>query len=171
MRHTMPRPPRVLGVSPSSRGFGYAVFEGPGEVIDWGVQAIPSNERARRIARIEALIDWYAPDVIVVENCTGQGSRRGVKTRRQIEALVRIAQKRRIKAKSYSRAVIRQCFARFNARGKDAIARVIAHEFPEMEPRLPPPRRPWMSEDTRMGMFDAAALALTHFYISSARES
>jgi Holliday junction resolvasome RuvABC endonuclease subunit len=161
----------VLALAPSARGFGYAVFEGPGEIIDWGVQAIPSKERARRIARIEALVDWYAPDVIVVENYTGQGSRRGERTRRQIRAIVQIAHRRRIKVRSYSRAMIRQCFARFNARGKDAIARVIAREFPEMEPRLPPPRRPWMSEDTRMGMFDAAALALTHFYISSARES
>ena len=27
----------------------------------------------------------------------------------------------------------------------------------------PPPRKPWMSEDRRMGLFDAAALALVFF--------
>jgi hypothetical protein len=29
---------------------------------------------------------------------------------------------------------------------------------------LPPPRKLWKSEDARMGIFDAAALALTFFY-------
>lgn len=170
MRHTKPRPPRVLSVFPTTKGFGYAVFEGPGEVVDWGVQLIPIKALHEHNSRVSALVEWYTPDVIVVENYAGQGSRRSARLRQQIQGIARMGKSRGIRIESYSRALIRQCFARFNARGKDAIARVIAREFPEMEPRLPPARRPWMSEDYRMGMFDAAALALTHFYVSSARD-
>lgn len=171
MKHTTPRPPRVLSFCPSTRGFGYAVFEGPGEIIDWGVNAIPNKLAGKRLLRMRALIEWYAPDVLVVENCAGQGSRRGAQVRRQTRKLVDAGRRQHIRVRSYSRAMVRQCFARFDAKGKDAIARVIAGEFPELEPRLPPPRRPWMSESLGMSMFDAAALALTHFYIASAKDA
>jgi hypothetical protein len=38
---------------------------------------------------------------------------------------------------------------------------IIAKRFPEeLGSRLPPERKPWMSEDSRMNIFDAVALAL-----------
>jgi hypothetical protein len=38
-----------------------------------------------------------------------------------------------------------------------------AKHIPAFERHVPPPRKPWMSEDARMGLFDAAALALIFF--------
>jgi hypothetical protein len=35
---------------------------------------------------------------------------------------------------------------------------------PELAPRLSRFRKPWMSEDYRMSIFDAVALALTFFF-------
>jgi hypothetical protein len=35
--------------------------------------------------------------------------------------------------------------------------------LPELTARLPRVRKPWMSEDERMSIFDAAAMALTYF--------
>jgi len=44
---------------------------------------------------------------------------------------------------------------------KHALAEILAARFPEeLGCRLPPKRRPWMSEDYRMDIFDAVALAL-----------
>lgn len=173
MNHTTttPQPPRVIAFSAACRCIGYAVFEGPGEIIDWGTILVPSKKTRKRLKRVQSLIDWFAPDTIVVENYAGQGSRRGPAVRRQIDAIARIGRRDRIAVRSYSRATIRQCFARYNARGKDAIARVIAREFPEIESRLPKARRPWTPEDPRMTLFEASSLALTHFYIASARDS
>ena len=43
---------------------------------------------------------------------------------------------------------------------KHTLAQIIARRFPEeLGHRLPPKRRPWESEDYRMGIFDAVALA------------
>lgn len=170
MKTTTPQPPRVLAFSIACRCVGYAVFEGPGEIVDWGTILLPSKEKQKRLKRVRDLIDWFAPDAIVVENYAGEGSRRGTAVRRQIDTVARIGRILRIPVCSYSRAVIRQCFARYHARGKDAIARVIAREFPEIESRLPKARRPWTPEDPRMTLFEASSLALTHFYISSARD-
>ena len=41
------------------------------------------------------------------------------------------------------------------------IAETIAKHIPAFDRYLPPPRKPWMSEDPRMAVFDAVALALT----------
>jgi len=46
---------------------------------------------------------------------------------------------------------------------KRQLAEAIAARIPAFERYLPPPRKPWMSEDSRMNLFDAAALALTFF--------
>lgn len=43
---------------------------------------------------------------------------------------------------------------------KHDIAVAIADRFPELAPRLPRVRKPWMSEDYRMSIFDAVGLAL-----------
>ena len=169
MNQRFTKAPRVLSLYPTTRGFGFAVFEGPSSVIDWGVQQVRSGDRSDQLSRMRSLIEWNAPDVLILENCGGQSSRRVLRIHKEIQAVARLAKRRRIPIASYSRAMIRQCFSRFDAKSKDAIARVIAREFPELEPRLPPLRRPWMSEDYRMGMFDAAALALTHFYFASIR--
>jgi len=49
------------------------------------------------------------------------------------------------------------------AKSKDAIARVIVEQLPEFGQHLPPRRKKWMSEDYRMGLFDAVALAMIYF--------
>jgi hypothetical protein len=44
---------------------------------------------------------------------------------------------------------------------KFAVAQALAGKFPaELGKRLPPKRRPWMSEDPRMDIFDAVGLAM-----------
>ena len=52
----------------------------------------------------------------------------------------------------------------FGLTAKREIAQSIAQEIPELEPRLPPVRRIWMSEDARMNIFDAVALGMTFFH-------
>ena len=51
---------------------------------------------------------------------------------------------------------------------KQMLAELIAKHIPAFERYVPPPRKPWKSEDARMGIFDAAALALVFFQKASA---
>jgi hypothetical protein len=45
---------------------------------------------------------------------------------------------------------------------KHDVAKVLAQKFPEeLGDRLPPKRKPWMSEDYRMDIFGAVALGIT----------
>ena len=63
----------------------------------------------------------------------------------------------------YSRADVYQTFASAGFANKQSLAKVISLHIPAFERHVPPPRRPWMSEDAMMGLFDAAALALVFF--------
>jgi hypothetical protein len=49
---------------------------------------------------------------------------------------------------------------------KHRLAETIARRIPGLQLYVPPVRKPWMSEDARMGIFDAAALASVYFYNS-----
>ncbi len=48
--------------------------------------------------------------------------------------------------------------------------RFVAERFPELARYLPPERKPWMSEDLKMAIFDAAAFALAFFLASKASD-
>jgi hypothetical protein len=62
---------------------------------------------------------------------------------------------------SYSRTRVRTSFAATGALTKWWMATSIAKRIPAFERYVPPIRKPWMSEDARMGLFDAASLAMT----------
>ena len=61
----------------------------------------------------------------------------------------------------FSQKQIRRVFFGDTGGTKYALAEIIVERFPEeLGFRLPPKRRPWMSEDSRMDIFNAVALAL-----------
>ena len=70
------------------------------------------------------------------------------------------ARVKRIPLQRFTRA---QVFRYFNVTAKWELARTVAHAVPQLAPRLPPKRKPWMSEDARQSLFDAAALGLMAF--------
>ena len=158
---------RVLTIDPASRGFGFAVLEGPKRLIDWGVKSARVNKDTRCLKLIEDLIERYEPDIIVVEDYVAKGSRRCWRVRQLIEGILGLASTRNIKARSYSRRKMKAVFSRMGARNKHQMAKAIAKQFTELAPRLPPYRKSWMSEDYRMSIFDAVALALTFFYFDN----
>src|SRR2546426_11362669 len=86
---------RVLAIDPSTRGFGFAVLEGPNRLIDWGVKETKKNKKARSLKLIEELMDRYQPSVIVVEDYAEKGSRRC----RRIQGLINDISKLELKKK------------------------------------------------------------------------
>jgi Holliday junction resolvasome RuvABC endonuclease subunit len=81
-----------------------------------------------------------------------------------IEAISKLAAKRKLTVRMYSRAKVKQAFSKSDTSNKQEIALNIVNRFPELAPRLPRFRKPWTSEDYRISIFDAVALALTFFF-------
>jgi hypothetical protein len=155
----------VLAVFPSTRGFGYALFEGPHALVDWGVKNARCSQKNREsLQKLRELLAFYHPDVVVLEDYQGRGSRRAKRVQTLIKLTAALASQEGITAASFSRAEVR---SRFGLNTKRKIAEAVVREFPELEPRLPPIRKIWMSEDPRMSIFDAVSLAITFFGIQS----
>ena len=158
------RDTRILAIDPSTRGFGYAVLEGPSRLIDWGVKETKTDKKRRSLKLIDELVNDYQPYAMVVEDYAGKGSRRCERVAGLIDEIRELALKRKVKVKSFSRAEVKKAFSESGASNKYEIAKATAGRFPELAPRLPRFRKPWMSEDYRMSIFDAVALVLTFFF-------
>jgi hypothetical protein len=157
---------RVVAIDPTSRGFGFVVLEGPGFLVDWGTRDLARADSERALSHVAALVHHYRPDAVVLEDVVAAGARRRHRVQALINAIGTLAASGGVAVEKVSRLQVHRVFARAEATTKHRIAGVIADHFPELAPRLPPPRRAWMSEDARMSIFDAAALALTHYFLS-----
>jgi Holliday junction resolvasome RuvABC endonuclease subunit len=161
MKTSLPKYPRILAITPSSRGFGYAVLEGHKLLVDWGVRSVEGDKNSGSIKKVEKMIDHYDPQVMALEDTGSKGSRRSPRIQALTKRLVVVAESHTIRVALFSRKLIQRGFLGDGQGTKHALAKVIAEQFPEeLGFHLPPKRRPWMSEDSRMDIFDAVALAL-----------
>ncbi len=151
---------RILAIDPIHTGFGYAVLETPGLLVDWGVAAVRGPKHSGCLRRLAELIEQYAPDVVVIED-PKVDSRRWARVRRLLQDIRLWGDKRNLRVRMLSRRRVRKVFGAWSAQTKEQIAHVIAQQFPELALQLPPHRKCYMSEDIRMSIFDVAALALT----------
>ena len=150
---------RILAIDPSTKGFGFALLEGKGRLIDWGLARLYSSRDEEFVARLEAMIDRYRPSAIVVEDVSD--TRRGERAKRKIEAAVGYARLRDVRPTLASRGEVRSCLGLNDYATKHEAATRIAEIYPEIKSLLPPKRKPWMSEDERMNVFDAVGLAVS----------
>ena len=156
---------RVLTVDPYDRGLGFAVFEGPNKLVDWGLSDAANRKSAHLIALLAKLITCYRPDVLVTEDGASKGSSRKSHTRLVLRRIRNFAKRHRVRVRMYSRAEVEDTFALIGAsKNKYQIATMIADWFPELAPRLPEPQKPWTGENRSMNVFDAVSFALTFFH-------
>lgn len=156
----------VLAVHPTSRGFGWALFENPLVPVDWGLANVKKRHNERSLERFGKLLDRYAPKVVVFEAFDERPARRVRRIKVLCRQMIALAGKRGIRTPIYSRDTIRECFESRGAKTRHAIALSIAEQIEVFRHRLPRARKLWNGEDVRQSLFDAIALALTHFAVS-----
>jgi len=155
--------PRLLSLDLMSNGIGYVVFEGPSKLVDWGVKESKKSDPGRLHKQLNELVKLYRPQVLVLEDIVLSKARRSARN---------AALSTQIRAHAIGKGItvcliawtdVRQHFVRYGGYTKYEIARLVTATLPVLAFRLPPPRKPWKSEDSRMGIFDAAALGLTYY--------
>ena len=161
MKNIFPKHPSILAIAPSTNGFGYAVLEGHKILVNCGVRTVSGDKNVGVIRNVEEMIAHYNPQVMVLEDTATKGSRRSPRIKAVTKRLVVLTESRTIKVARFSQKQIRGVFLGDGGGTKHAQAKIIAERFPEeLGFLLPPKRPPWMSEDSRMDIFDAVALAL-----------
>lgn len=161
MSGSSPGSRRVLAIDPTSKGLGFAVLEVPDGLVDWGVKHASGNGAC--LQRAAALIARYKPDVLVVERTDVSGCRRRRRVRQLVEDLLALARERDLRIRRISRRAVQRRFSAGGPATKRQVAVALSERFPELVPHLPRERKPWMSEDERMGIFDAVAFAVASF--------
>jgi hypothetical protein len=148
----------------NSRGFAFVLFEGTLSPYDWGVFDVRGPQKDRRVVdRVRRLLHQYVPDVLVMQDTSPEGTQRVSRLALLNRELATLAQELGMPVFTYSRDEIYRGFSYIGFVNKQMLAELIAKHIPAFERHVPPPRKPWMSEDGRMGLFDAAALALVFF--------
>src|SRR5450631_652508 len=154
----------VLALYPFTKGVAFVFFEGPESPFEWGVKNIKkTHKNSKTLEAIKKLIDRYRPEVLVIEDTTDGGSRRTSRIRKLYRMLVHFAEAEYVDLHRCSKTEVKTCFASVGAGTKYEIAKAIATQIPAFAHRIPRFRKPWMSEDPRQSLFDAAALGLTYY--------
>lgn len=152
----------IIAIAPTSRGFGFAVFAAPTWVLDWGVKETRRDKNTLATAKIGAMIHDIKPAAVVIENWVHASCRRSERVRTLLWDIAVLTSKSGAAAMVYSRQHVRQALGAAG-KSKDTIAAAIASQLPALRPMLPPKRRIWQSEHHSMAIFEAAALAMTHY--------
>lgn len=156
----------VLAIHPYRRGFGWVIFESPLSPVDWGVTNVSSDYHVRCLFRVERIIERYEPGVVLLEQFASFPSRRHTRIQKFCRGILQLAATRGIETRVYSRAAIRTCLGTLGASTRYEIAQVVAMHIEVFRQHLPPVRKAWLPEHPRQAMFDAAALAITHFTVT-----
>lgn len=164
---------RILSISPHARSVGYALLEGV-QLIDWGIRSLAPRQgtypaATRSLDLIEALVDRYEPQVVVLPAL----DRLRLSRARLVRAVRSILGTRQTPVVSSSVEAVWACLsplAEADRPTQYVVMRSVACLFPELEPLLPRPRRPWESRDYWAPMFDAVARAVGWLYDAGQRK-
>jgi Holliday junction resolvasome RuvABC endonuclease subunit len=153
---------RILAIAPSTRGFGFAVLERQDTLVDWGVKTVKNGDKnVQSLEKVKELIAHYQPGVLVLENASAKNSLRSRRIRRLCRQIIKLASTNKVSVKLFSREQVMKTFLPDGRGTKYAVAEIVAERFPEeLSQKLPPERKLGNSEDSRMSIFDAMALAL-----------
>jgi Holliday junction resolvasome RuvABC endonuclease subunit len=156
----------VLSIYPTHRGLTYTLFEAPLTPIDWGLKRVTDKDKnARSLEIVVQLCKSLRPDTLVIEQSAPENSKRSERIRRLHALIAGFAEAEHLTLARYSRAAVKATFREAGAITRYEIAQAIASYLPAFEHRMPRVKKLWQSEDLRFSLFDAAALALTHFAV------
>jgi hypothetical protein len=161
MNQTTSKHFRILAIAPFARGFGFVVMEGQKTIIECGGRVADGDKNAQSLAKMKKLLNFYRPGVLLLQDMEAKGSRRAPRIKTLNRQIKGVAEKHKIEVELISGKQLRSLLLGNPKGTKHEMAEMLAMQFPdELASRLPPKRKLWKSEDSRMDIFDAVALAV-----------
>lgn len=151
---------RILALDLHPQRYGYAVLEVPANLLDWGVRR---RYRKRRPSSnsiytcLQSLLGIWRPSFVLIKK---PSKHRTARTEKRLAGLIDTVRRSRIPTRSLTDHDVRSVFGSGSSITKYAMASMLVRQFPFLASTLPPPRKIFRSEDYRMSMFAAIALAL-----------
>ena len=161
--------PRILAIDLRLRRFGYAIFEGPDRLLDWGVYFFPPEVEGGAIVaskRVGDLMRLFTPSVIVIKKADRGSASRGSGLTPILKAIRRESSVRSIPVCLIRRKDVRRAFRVFQGNNKHENAAALTQIFPELLWKLPPKRKFYDGEHPRLILFDAIAVGFTYWQLN-----
>jgi hypothetical protein len=159
-------PKRLLALEIRASRIGFAVFEGPTRLLDWGARSFENDHKTLRSSvsdRIGVLLAFYEPFALVIRGriCHSTSHKR---------TLAKIVSAIRVESRRHSTRFIvlktREVRISFVGNGKITkhdLALSVAQQFEELTWKLPRRRKFYQSEAPAMVVFEAVANGIAFF--------
>lgn len=144
----------MLAISACSKGWGFALLERPDRLVDYGLIKVRPWSKQQVARKLADLLRKSQATTLAVRDLTGLPS--GPRTLWTNREAVRVATAQAAKVRIIGS---KELVAAFGTRTVRDLTVEVCNRYPELEPRNPPPRRPWMAQDERLHLFVATALA------------
>jgi Holliday junction resolvasome RuvABC endonuclease subunit len=165
MNQTALKQVRILAIALTARGFGYCVMENQA-ILECGKKEVKGNKNLQSVSKIEKLLKQFLPGVLVLQNVNVKGHHRSSRIKALHKQVIELAAKQKLKVTLFSGEKLRVILLGHVKGTKYQMAKLIAQKYPlELAGKLPPQRRVWESENSRMDVFDAVGLAVV-FWLS-----
>jgi hypothetical protein len=161
MNKIKPFPTRTFAIQITCRGFGYLILEDSMRPVDWGTKQTTRPGEAKTIEVVASLVAQYRPHYVLLEDVLNESHRRSPRAVLVTRRIAEFLAERGVNCALVPAAMVKNTFQRWSAHTKQDRAHIVSELLPDLAQHLPPPRKPWMSEDSRMSIFSAAAIALT----------
>jgi hypothetical protein len=155
--------PRILAIDIRNRRSGFAIFEGPRSLLDFGTIVLPSVLGESDKGRFSDLLRISLPSIIVVRKDRWENMISAPNNRRTIDVLTHRSEVRAIQIRTLESEAANATFRNLGCETKAEISAALARIFPELVWQLPPTRKVWQSEHPRQTVFDAIALGLAYW--------
>lgn len=158
---------RLIAIELRGQQFGYAVFEGQKQLLDYGGSHFrPGGRQGVTVARkrLNKLIRFFTPLAIAVKHPERHVLKRHPAIRTIARAIRREAAAHLIAHCAISRNEIRVAFRSFQPSNKYQVAMIVADIFPELNSKLPAKRKLGDPEHPRMVLFDAVSVGLAYWH-------
>jgi hypothetical protein len=142
-------------------------MEGASSLLDWGVhRRLRKNESKPRfiVRSLESLLYLWQPSLVVLMDVPKRAN--GCTPKYMLQISRKIC-RHRIRTRRVSIQDVQKVFGMGAPLTQQSMAKAMVRRLPFLAANLPPTRKPWMSEDYRMLMFSAIALALAAKQASS----
>lgn len=146
---------RILAVDLRPHWVGFAVFDAPTRLLDFGLVKLPS--RGSKEIRFVRLVERFRPRVIVI---------RGDRHRRRAESfrrsIVAVSARHSIGLERLDDDTLKRYFEGLGAHNKEQRSSLLAQEFSDLAWKVPPARKRWQHEHQNMPIFDAVATGVVY---------
>ena len=131
--------------------------------VDWGIANAKEGRNLRLVRRFKRLLTRYEPSVLVMEEFEENDPPRAERTKDLCRSLIHAAASVDMDTPLYCRNEVAACLGLLGTATRYQVAQAVVARLDAFSHRSPLKRKPWVSEDPLESLFDAAALALTHF--------